>query len=69
MLAAPKYPISAFPVKSDHGDVHTIHVCRSNGDSLTVSDYKWVFWRITGRELEDHEVNVDVRWFAPEDRI
>jgi hypothetical protein len=60
-------PLGVFPVQSDHGDVHILHVIRANGESLTVTEYKRVFEAITGWELEDHDVPMD--WFAPEDRV
>lgn len=61
-------PLSVFPVPSDHGDVHTLHVARSNGDSITLADYQRVFAVITGRDLEPHEVAADAKYFAEEDR-
>jgi hypothetical protein len=60
-------PVSIMPVISDHGDVHIIQVRRTNGDSLTVSDYRAVFRAISGRDLQDFEIPFD--WFAEEDRI
>jgi hypothetical protein len=65
-MPKPHYPISVFPVQSDHGDVHTFHVARSNGDSLTVSDFRYVFERVTGHAISDDEIPID--WFAEEDR-
>lgn len=55
------------PVQSKHGDVHDIIVCRTDGDSLTISDYKWVFFQITGKIIGDNEIPID--WFAEVDRI
>lgn len=61
-------PLGVFPVKSDHGDVHNLWVGRTNGDSITVEEYRRVFAAITGRELSDSEVAVVADWFAEEDR-
>lgn len=58
--------LGVFPVQSDHGDIHHFQVMRSNGDSLTVDDYRAVFLAITGRQLLDREIPFD--WFAEEDR-
>jgi hypothetical protein len=55
------------PVQSDHGDVHNIVVCRTNGDSVTVTDLRSVFRAVTGRDLADNEIPWD--WFAEEDRV
>lgn len=62
----PRYPLGVMPVQSDHGDVHHLIVCRSDGSSATVDDLRWVHWRITGRTLADREIPVE--WFAEEDR-
>jgi len=61
-------PLGVFPVSSDHGDVHTLYVCRTNGDSLTMEDYRRVFTAVTGRELEPHELASEAKYFAEEDR-
>lgn len=61
-------PLGVIPVPSEHGDVHVFQVMRSNGDSLTVDDYKAVFRAITGRNLTEGEVSVDILHFAEEDR-
>lgn len=66
ILPQKKRPIAVFPVQSNHGDVHDIIVCRTNGDSITVGEYKWIFYQITGRILNDDEIPMD--WFAEEDR-
>lgn len=67
MTNEPRYPLGVYPVRSQHGDVHVLHVVRTNGDSLTVSDLKWVHKQITSRELADRDINFD--WFAQEDRV
>jgi hypothetical protein len=59
-------PLGVFPVRSDHGDVHHFQVCRTNGDSVTVGDFRAVFRAITGREATDDDIPWD--WFAEEDR-
>ena len=61
-------PLAVFPVQSGHGDVHSLEVGRTNGDSLTVEEYRRVFAAVTGRELTDDEVDVVRDWFAEEDR-
>lgn len=61
-------PLGVFPVKSGHGDVHTLQVGRSNGESLTVEEFRRVFAAVTGRELSDSELEVHRSWFAEEDR-
>lgn len=60
-------PLGVMPVQSGHGDVHEISIGRTNGDSVTVSEYKRIFFLVTGRELKDSEIPWD--WFAEEDRI
>ena len=60
-------PLGVMPVQSDHGDVHNIVVCRANGDSITVTEYRRIFFLVTGRELADREIPWD--WFAEEDRV
>jgi hypothetical protein len=59
--------LSIMPVRSGHGDVHTVRVGRTNGDSITVSDYRAIFRAISGRDLQEFEIPFD--WFAEEDRI
>lgn len=58
--------LGVFPVRSEHNDIHHFQVMRTNGDSLTVDDYRAVFLAITGRSVEDREIPFD--WFAEEDR-
>ncbi len=60
-------PLGVMPVQSGHGDVHNIVVCRTNGDSVTVTDLRRVFLAVTGRQLADDEIPWD--WFAEEDRV
>jgi len=59
-------PLGVFPIQSGHGDVHQLIVARSNGDSITVQEYRRVFQAVTGRLLDDREIPMD--WFAEEDR-
>jgi hypothetical protein len=54
------------PTQSGHGDVHDVIVSRSNGESLTVDDFRWIFERVTGHPIEDHEIIWE--WFAEDDR-
>lgn len=61
-------PLSVIPVRSGHGDVHDLIVGRSNGDSITLQEFRRVFAAVTGRELDNHEVLVWSDWFAEEDR-
>ena len=61
-------PLGVFPVKSDHGDVHQLIVARSNGDSLTIDDYRRVVAAVTGHELPENEIEFAPSWFAEEDR-
>jgi len=61
-------PLAVFPVPSDHGDVHTLHVARTNGDSITVEEYRRVFAAVTGHELAPHDLELDAKYFAEEDR-
>lgn len=61
-------PLGVIPIPSSHGDVHVFQITRSNGDSLTVDDYRAVFRAVTGRDLADGEVAVDAKYFAEEDR-
>lgn len=39
--------LGVFPAPSDHGDVHTLHVMRTNGDSMTLEEYR----RVSGPSL------------------
>ena len=61
-------PLGVFPVQSDHGDVHTFHVVRANGDSLTLVEFCRVFAAITGRTLSVEEAVQHAHRFAEEDR-
>lgn len=61
-------PLGVFPVESGHGDVHHLEVHRSNGDSITVEEWRRVFAAVTGRELSESEVAHIRDWFAEEDR-
>lgn len=63
-----KRPVSLIPVPSDHGDVHELCITRSNGDSITVDEYRRAFAAITGRELTEDEVDHDRPLFAEADR-
>lgn len=63
-----KAPISVFPVPSDHDDVHTLCVVRSNGDSLTVAEYKAIFEFVTGHPMDPAHLRGDIPLFAEEDR-
>lgn len=60
--------LGVFPAPSDHGDVHTLHVMRTNGDSMTLEEYRRVFGAVVGRDLTEREINMDRDKFAPEDR-
>jgi hypothetical protein len=60
-------PLGVTVAQSDHGDVHNIIVCRTNGDSVTITEYRRVFRAVTGHELS--EVGIPSEWFAPEDRV
>lgn len=62
-------PISVFPVPSGHGDVHHFHVARSNGESLTVAEYKAIFEFVTGHAMDPSHLACDALHFAQEDRL
>lgn len=63
-----KAPVGVFPVPSDHGDVHTLQVARSNGDSLTVAEYKAIFEFVTGHPIDPTHLEVDSALFDKADR-
>lgn len=56
------------PQPSAHGDVHGIILYPTDGKSVTVAEYKWVYKLLVGDDITDAEMEPLRMHFAEEDR-